>query len=279
MIDEATQERACLFVLGLLPPDEAADFQQHLGSNDELRALTAGLNNATVALAKDAPAQMPPAELKARILGSLAAYHEAKAKVTPFPQRKVTWVPWAAAAALAGLFSWQAMQTTAAKQREDALAAELKQRETAWRLKDEARSQDLALSQRNAGVLQEKLNELEQRDVLSQAQIAVLGSLLKDQPKAVAVSLWDQQKQNGLLVVENLPALAPGKDYQLWVIDPAIPAPVSAGVFKVDAQGKMKLSFKPTAAIQTAGKFAITEEAEGGVASPTMDKMVVIGGF
>ena len=55
-------------------------------------------------------------------------------------------------------------------------------------------------------------------------------------------------------------------------------APVSAGVFKVDPQGKVRLEFKPIRNVQSAFKFVITQEMEGGSATPTMDKMVVIGG-
>lgn len=94
----------------------------------------------------------------------------------------------------------------------------------------------------------------------------------------MAVSLWRQEQQDGLPVVENLPALPAGRDYQLWVIDPNLKVPVSAGVFKVDPQGKVRLEFKPIRNVQSAFKFAITQEMEGGSATPTMDKMVVIGG-
>jgi anti-sigma-K factor RskA len=120
---------------------------------------------------------------------------------------------------------------------------------------------------------------LEQRDILAQTQIAVLGSQLKDRPQAVAVSLWNQERQDGLLVVENLPVLEAGKDYQLWVLDPSIVTPVSAGIFKVDAKGKVRITFKPNQAIANAAKFAVSLEKEGGVSSPTMDQIVMIGGI
>jgi anti-sigma-K factor RskA len=94
----------------------------------------------------------------------------------------------------------------------------------------------------------------------------------------VAVSLWRQEQQDGLPVVENLPALPAGRDYQLWVIDPNPKVPVSAGVFKVDPQGKVRLEFKPIRNVPGAFKLAFTQEMEGGSARPTMDKMVVIGG-
>jgi anti-sigma-K factor RskA len=56
-----------------------------------------------------------------------------------------------------------------------------------------------------------------------------------------------------------------GKDYQLWVVDPKSPEPVSAGVVKVDDKGSAKTSFKPVASVSSAAKFAISVEAKGGV--------------
>ena len=50
-------------------------------------------------------------------------------------------------------------------------------------------------------------------------------------PKALAVAVWDPKKQEGVLSVENLPALAVNEDYQLWIVDPQYPNPVDGGVF------------------------------------------------
>ena len=41
--------------------------------------------------------------------------------------------------------------------------------------------------------------------------------------------------------------------------------------------GKIRMEFKPARLIKTAGMFAVTEEAKGGVASPTMKNMVLAG--
>lgn len=123
-----------------------------------------------------------------------------------------------------------------------------------------------------------ELTALRQDSQLDKTRIAVLGSILKNTPKAVAVSLWRQETQQGLLVVENLPALPPGRDYQLWVIDPNHKSPVSAGVFKVDVDGKVRIEFKPALPVRDASKFAVTMEQEGGSPTPHLDQLVVIGG-
>lgn len=136
----------------------------------------------------------------------------------------------------------------------------------------------LAALTREKETLLAEVTRLQETSELDKTRIAVLGSILKNQPQAVAVSLWRQHSQEGLLVVENMPALPPGRDYQLWVIDPQLKSPVSAGVFKVDASGKVRLEFKPTRPVQSAFKFAVTVEKEGGSPTPTLDQMVVIGG-
>lgn len=287
MISESQEEQACLYVFGLLPEQEVPAFEAEIRGNSELAWLVASLNNATVALARSAPITDLPPEVRIRLLDTVSRPAE---NIVPMPtSNRWKFIPWAAAACLAGLLYWQsdsasrekaALRTSIAGRDADLTRAA----EKLTSLEKSAAENQRELSERLAAAdavrvdLLARLTALEQKDFLAQAKIAVMGSLLKDRPQAVAVSLWDQEKQNGVLVVENLPVLDPGKDYQLWVLDPSIAAPVSAGVFKVDAQGKVRITFKPNQTIATAGKFAVTEEREGGVLSPTMDKMVVIGG-
>jgi anti-sigma-K factor RskA len=77
-------------------------------------------------------------------------------------------------------------------------------------------------------------------------------------------------------LAENLKALPEDEDYELWVIDEN-QTPVAAGVFHVDANGKVKMDFKPSRLVKTAGMFAVTQEIKGGVPSPTMKNMVLAG--
>lgn len=277
MITDFQEEQACLYVLGLLPPEESLAFEIELGQLPSLAQLTASLNNATLSLAHALPPVALPASARQRLLTAMSKPPQT---TIPFrPQSRLAIFPWAAAACLIGLLLWK---TTTDQVRHTTLTTEITQRKAAAetaKLEFQALTQRLAISEAARVELIAKISLLEKKDFIAQAQIAVLGSLIKDRPQALAVSLWDQEKQNGLLVVENLPVLDPGKDYQLWVLDPSNPAPVSAGVFKVDAQGKVRITFKPNQTIQTAAKFAVTQETEGGVASPTMDQMVVIGGI
>lgn len=104
-----------------------------------------------------------------------------------------------------------------------------------------------------------------QRDI-ADFKITLLASLAQDQPQARAVAVWDPTLQQGVLKVENLPALAPNQDYQLWVVDPAYKDPVDGGVFTVSPEsGASSVSFTPKQPVKAVAAFAITRERKGGV--------------
>ena len=125
-------------------------------------------------------------------------------------------------------------------------------------------------------MLNTALDELRARDRVAQVKIAMLGSLLEDSPKAIAVSVWDNEKQDGVLVVQNLTPLPADKDYQLWVVDPQQKLPVDAGVFSVDAKGTVRLHFKPKSNVTAATVFAVSLEKKGGV--PVAEGKMVLAG-
>jgi anti-sigma-K factor RskA len=288
MISESQEEQAGLYVFGLLPESENSEFEAEISRNAELGELVASLSNASVELARSIPSASLSPRVRIRLLDSVARI---KGNVIPFSggSRIKSTIPWAVAACLAGLLFVNFDKATRARV---ALQSEIASRESELGISQEkvvglenslverqrAFAAQLAAAEAARADLLARVATLEQKDILAQTQIAVLGSQLKDRPQAVAVSLWNQERQDGLLVVENLPVLETGKDYQLWVLDPSIAAPVSAGVFKVDAEGKVRISFKPNQTIANAAKFAVSLEKEGGVLSPTMDQIVVIGG-
>lgn len=74
------------------------------------------------------------------------------------------------------------------------------------------------------------------------------------------------------LRVDALPKPAPGKQYQLWAI--VAGAPVSMGVFDIPSDTTALISVPYVADAQA---FAVTLENSGGVASPTLEEMYVIG--
>ena len=177
------------------------------------------------------------------------------------------WLPWALAACLAVVCVISLSQQKTLRQKNDDQAKRL------------AALDQMADSLRNETQdLKQVVASLQETNRLAGLRIAMLNSMLTDSPRAVAVSLWDNQQQRGVFVVQNLKPLPGDRDYQLWVIDPKYPAPVSAGVFQVDAQGNMRLQFKTDKLIESASKFAVTLEPKGGLPTPTLKDLVLIGG-
>ena len=104
---------------------------------------------------------------------------------------------------------------------------------------------------------------------LAHFKIATLASMLGNSPAALAVAVWDPTREEGVLAVSKLPALASEKDYQLWVIDKQYPSPVSGGVFVVDpATGEAHIVFKADKPVHSIAKFAVSLERKGGATSP-----------
>jgi anti-sigma-K factor RskA len=86
-------------------------------------------------------------------------------------------------------------------------------------------------------------------------------------PGARARVLWHEQA-GGILVAAGLPALPPGKAYQLWALVGRRP-PVPAGAFGVDARGAASLRVAPLVDRGPVQGFAVTLEPAGGLPAPS----------
>jgi len=263
VIDERTEELAAAYVLGALEPGEALGLERQLAGDAELRALVASLRGITEALAGSSPALQPLAGLRARLLMDFSEQRPAA------PARR-SWglphLPWALAAGLAALcllFGWQIA----------GMRAQLQARQA--RIDTLAQMSDALRAER--ADLRQTVETLQQTNRLANMRIAVLSAQLRADPKAVAVSVWDNERQTGVVVVHHLKPPPKGKDYQLWIIDPRYPTPVDAGILRVDDAGDGRADFRARRPIQNANQFAVTEEAKGGAAVPTLSAMVLAG--
>lgn len=104
---------------------------------------------------------------------------------------------------------------------------------------------------------------------LSIARISILRPTAGSPPDVIGASVWSPADQRGLLVLENLPALPPNQSYQLWLIDPKLPAPMSGGVLPANASGSFRLQFSTQSRVESVERFAVSIEPRGGVAAPT----------
>jgi anti-sigma-K factor RskA len=255
MMDERMEEQAALYVLGVLSEAESREFMKAMSASPELQELVARLSTVTAAMSGAVPMVEPPPQLRAKILSQVASPQ----KTVALPARKFSLVP----KLLFGLSTCLAILLVVL------FAQDVRLRKTVG---DQAEQIDelnqLAQSlQSTTNELRRSILALQETNRLANLRVAMLNSLVADAPKTVAVALWDNQRQDGVFVAQGLKALPSDEDYELWVIDEN-QSPVAAGVFHVDENGKVRM---------TAGMFAVTQEAKGGVVSPTIKNMVLAG--
>jgi anti-sigma-K factor RskA len=123
-----------------------------------------------------------------------------------------------------------------------------------------------------------EIAKLEQRDFLSRIRIAALQSQVDAYAKTSAIVVWNPEQQNGVLQFERLPALPANQDYQMWVIDPKQPQPVSAGLVPKSTDEERRVTFWPTKPVGGTPKFAVSIEPAGGSAAPR-GQIVLVGQY
>jgi anti-sigma-K factor RskA len=268
VIDERLQDQASLYALGALDAEETREFEVALQGSPELRALVRDLRAVTEVIAGTAPALEPPASVKAKLMLQIGEQRRPATVTSLNPRRRPlsVWIPWALAAGLA-VVSFGFLYQSAGLKAE--LAAQA-------RRVDEL-GMSLEVAQTESGRLRQTVAELRENNRLAAIRIALLDSMVAADPKAVAVSVWDNERQNGVFIVRNLKSLPSDKDYQLWIIDPKYKSPVDAGVFQVDAKGNVRAEFRAHEQIQTASQFAVTIEKKGGAQTPNLKAMVLAG--
>lgn len=267
MIDETLQDQAADYVSGGLEATEAELFAAAMRDNEELRTYVLELEETLAQIAHSVPLRVPHISLKARVLEDVRA----ERKVVAMPPR-MDWIPWALAASLAlscGLL-WKERQHFDREHR--ATVQELvSTRAMAKKDRDMMAERIAAVEEQQKEALaavQKEVTELRARDALAVVKIQTLSSQVDAYAKALAVVIWDEKTQSGVLKLDKFPQAGAGKDYQLWVIDPNRKTPVSAGIVPVGQNGTARVAFKPADRIDAAQKFAISIERTGGSPAP-----------
>ena len=264
---EELRESAGVYALGAMSADERARFEAHLRVCEECRREVESLGPIVTGLAMTVPYCEPAIALRDRVLAVAGASPASPVERAPeIPSSayarpvKGRWALGALAAAAsiaAVLLGWYALTL-----RTELVEMSARLRETEIRLTAaEAEAADA-------------------RVIAAQAQTAVtvlaapdlLRVELAGQPPAANARgrvFWSPSR--GLLfTASNLPALPPGRTYQLWIVTPQ--AAISAGLLRPGADGAMTASLPTPASATPALAMAVTLEPEGGVPSPTGEK-------
>ena len=259
------------FVMGILPEAEMAQVQADIAQYPELAKEAAAIEAAMLQLAISGSVS-PPAGLQDKIWqsinnGTVADEPKGDIKqptlVLPLsPGMRHTRFSRAAIwAALIGSMALNAMF---------------------WYQNSQQKQESLAMSSKldSMQVNEQKLaaivnNYTKGKDMMADndMQTIVMHTVLKGHPMA-ATLYWSKDKGEAYVMMDALPQPPAGMQYQLWVMQDG--KPVDMGV--------LPNSIANTTLIQKVGKpvargeaFAISLEKEGGVPSPTMENIYVMG--
>ena len=246
------------FVLGALGPAEQAEVRTHLAVCDECTAEVRAMRPVVDALARSIEPVDPPAAVRQRLLSSIAT--PAAKPLTVTTSR--SGLPWLAAAASLVLAAALGVYASQLRGRVQTLEQELREAI----LQVQAGERQTAQARLVAINAQRQLSVMAAPDV---AQVALKGQAVA--PQASARALWSRSR--GLLLsASNLPALPPGRTYQLWVISGKMP-PISDGwIFQTDASGGVMTMFTTPATLPVPTAMAVSIESDGGsttAAGPT----------
>jgi anti-sigma-K factor RskA len=240
-----------LYALGELTGADRQELELHMETCASCRRELQALRSDFGLLALSSSGPQPPSRSKDRLMSAIAAEPRGVSAPRPAqggaPQRSWWWALVPTFAAL-GLL---------------AFAMNL------WHNNGRLRDQMAELAGRNQDQTTQ-LDQLHQDLSLLTAPDAVHVSLAPQkaarQPSGTAI--FSPAKKRMIFMASNLPAVPPGKAYELWVI-PAKGAPVAAGVFKPDEHGNAVMMDHPMPEGVEAKAFAITMEKEEGSDKPT----------
>jgi anti-sigma-K factor RskA len=220
------EELAALDALNLLDESSSKELIETARTDQEVARLVRDFSETAAQLAHEPDGIKPPPELRDQILRHLPA-PKGRSQVIPFPML----IPYAIAACLMILGLSQALQMIT-----------LKRKLAVTSLDDEKMRQSNALVSLRLALLEAK----DSAYAASKVMVA-----------------WDPYQNRGMLALQDLPQPPAGHDYQLWVLDPNAPAPISAGLIT----GAKSFGVPPISTPNPG--FAISLEPTGGSPSPT----------
>ncbi len=92
-----------------------------------------------------------------------------------------------------------------------------------------------------------------------------------DHGNAKIMVAWNAKTRCGMISMSDMPPPPPGSDYQVWVLDPSKPAPVSAGVVP---RGATSQHFVVSDVEMPRPGFAVSLEPAGGRSEPTTGQIL-----
>ena len=229
-----------LYALGLLEPQEKEEIDQHLGRGCEAckRSLTGALAVNSLLLSS-APPVTPPARLKRRVMAGVG-----------LERWSWGWLGALATAAMLVVALWSSVQE---RDRTRELAA--------------ARAEILRVGADRDRLAQAIafLNQPETRQV----------DFGRGRPAPPRGNVLLNPTLGVLLTASNLPPLAPGQTYQMWVIPKGSATPSPAGLFQAGTDGTALHVLPGPIDPASLGAVAVSVEPAAGSPKPTTQPIIV----
>ena len=268
---------AAAYALDALDPTERAVFVSHLATCAECQALVASYTPVVTTLGLAVEADSPPAGLRERVLARATSQPQTRATVSPIraaqvrpvtpvvrptPSSGPSWFLLAASVSVAvglGIYAWSLREQVDVLR---AIAAEASAEVQNVRAELAAVRRDSTRLASTVTVL--SATDLRRVDLAGQSRAA-----------AATARAYVSQSHGLVFSAQNLPALAAGHVYQVWVL---APTPVSAGLITPAKDGSATATMPmPNAVSPTAiTAVAVTDEPSlQGSATPTMPILLV----
>ncbi|HEX2204357.1 MAG TPA: anti-sigma factor, partial [Longimicrobium sp.] len=146
----------------------------------------------------------------------------------------------------------------------------------AWSLRGryDALAERVTALERERVALLQTLGERDQRlAAVSDPGVQVIDLASNDARAPSGRMFWNVATHRWTFFAHNLPALKPGRDYQLWLVTPE--GPVGAGTFKSDRGGHAMVEATYPLPPERLRAIAVTEEPEGGLPKPSGTPLIV----
>ncbi|MFN8499403.1 MAG: anti-sigma factor [Anaerolineae bacterium] len=233
--DEEFQDRVAAYCLGALSPADTAEFEAALEASPQGRAAVAEYDRAITALAVAPAIQTPPPGLRDRVLAEIDRPRPAQ----PPSEMRVLPSP----RRFSGYLPWLAAAAMFL------LAVVTGAR--ALMLQGDVTDLQMALTTTRTVPMQNSTGA----------------------PRAQGRFYLAPDSHRGVLVVADMPPLAPERDYQLWLIRPD-GARESGGTFRVDSGGYGTLLVQAPQPMRQYTGVGVTAEPAGGSPSPTTSRLI-----
>ena len=249
---EQFAEDLALLALGSLKGEERVALERHLEDCPGCRRELEQLRGDMALMALSAGGATPPLRSRQRLMEAVA--REPRRAATPASRGWWSFVPWAAAAAMAlGLVVlW--LQNSDLQQRLASVESD---------------------SSRQQAELQRAREVVSTLTATDAMRVTLVAAKIPPLPEGKAIYVRDRSSL--IFLASNFQALPPQKAYELWLI-PTNGAPIPAGVFKPDARGSATVVNPPLPTGVEAKAFAITIEPEAGSTAPTMPILMIGAG-